>query len=435
MAGREFWSGKMKDGVKAGADFSKLLSGSLGRLFISLAYFVSVANSLSVAEFGLFATASAVGIVLSRIAGLGFVSPLYRVATRKSHLVGIYSLGLLIALAISLPLVGLAGAFFYALVFAGEMALLPFVLIVAAEVLFWRPLEIVCIVNNGMGRFGRAALVVIMGSALRALTALGFAAFGDGTLGTWAALYALANAVAMLVAFVGFYPRRRLRYAPRLYLARWRDSLMVAGAEIAFYLQSELDKLLVLGLAGPYTAGIYAILSRLIDLTALPIRSFNTLIVQKIMRTPGWIASWSRRWSIEAGVAAVSVAGITVLGTALWFAPRLLGDNVADAAPLLLLALTVPAFRNLIEYESELLYARGLTGVRLVILALLALSKAGLLSAVLVSAPDERSWILGLNGVFATLWLISVTTTYTALDWRWGRGTDAGFSAGRRQNG
>jgi hypothetical protein len=70
-----------------------ILSGSAGRLLISLVYFLIVANRLTLAEFGLFATASATGMILSRLLAFGFVSPLYRVATVKPRLLGAYLAG------------------------------------------------------------------------------------------------------------------------------------------------------------------------------------------------------------------------------------------------------------------------------------------------------------------------------------------------------
>ncbi|MBB3997025.1 lipopolysaccharide biosynthesis protein [Aureimonas pseudogalii] len=403
-------------------DYSKLISGSLGRLVLSLAYFTAVANTLSVADFGLFATASGTGVVLSRIAGLGFVSPLYRAATRKPQLVGVYTAGYLAALALSLPLVVLAAAGFYLGVFRGDLALLPFALIIVAEVVFWRSMEVVCIVNNGLGRFGRASLLVIGGTAAKSLAALLFS-FGVGASGgilAWSAFYLGANAVAALAGIALIYPRQRLRLRPRLYLRRASDSFAVAGAEVLFYLQSEMDKILVLSIGGPQIAGVYAMLMRLIDLTALPIRSFNTMAVQKLMRAPAAFSSRRMRWGIEGGIALVSVAGMAGLGLVLLVAPTLLGRNVADAAPLVLVAIAVPAFRNLVEYESELLYARGLTGTRAGLLALLGLMKAGLLTMLLTSAAKDggTGWIAGLNGVFATLWLTSAMTAYTAMDAR-----------------
>jgi len=413
------WTARLRANLGLVTDYANLMGGSLGRLVLSLAYFVSVANGLTVADFGLFATASATGVVLSRIASFGFVSPLYRVATGRRRLVGAYTAGFLVALLASLPLVAIAALCFYAVFFAGQMSLAAFAAVVAAEVLFWRSLEVVCIVNNGLGRFGRAAILVILGSAIRAVGAVGFASLSDGSLLAWALTYMAANALALAMAVLFFYPRVRLRWTPRLYLARWRDSVSVAGAEIIFYLQSELDKLLVLSIGGPHIAGLYAILMRLVDLTALPIRSFNTMVVQKLMKTPHWLASWKVRIGLEAGIAAVSVAGLAFLGGFLHFFPTALGRNVGDAAPLVLVALLVPAFRNLVEYQSELLYARGKTTVRALVLALVGLIKAGLLVMLLGTADDAGTgWIVGLNGLFLVMWLVSGIATYTAFDWQ-----------------
>ena len=163
-----FLAGSLKANLHLMRDFASLLSGSVGRLVLSLAYFVCVANGLSLADFGLFATASATGVVLARIAGFGFVSPLYRAATVKKHLVGTYTAGYLAALVMSLPVAVLASAFVYWILFAGEMAWTAFAAILAAEILCWRSLEVVLIVNNGIGRFTRAAILVIVGSAIRA---------------------------------------------------------------------------------------------------------------------------------------------------------------------------------------------------------------------------------------------------------------------------
>jgi hypothetical protein len=48
-------------------DYFSVIGGSAGRVIISLAYFVSLANTLSIAEFGLFATASADGFSLALV--------------------------------------------------------------------------------------------------------------------------------------------------------------------------------------------------------------------------------------------------------------------------------------------------------------------------------------------------------------------------------
>ena len=391
------------------------LSGSAGRLVISLAYFIAIANTLSIAEFGIFATASAMGVVLSRVAALGFSSPLYRVATVKPRLIGAYSAGYIAALALSVPLVAVAALVAYHLVFAADISLSTYAVIICAEVLLWRSAEMVIIVCNGMGRFARAALLVVCGSALRAAAALLFAAIGSAALQQWAWYYLAANAIAMAVAIVFFYPRYRLRWSPALYLRRWRDSVSVAGAEVLFYLQSELDKLLVLGIGGPETAGLYAIVMRLVDLTALPIRTFNMMLVQAIMRARDTIASLRTRVLIEGGIALTSTVALLFFAGFLTIYPTALGSNVAEAAPLLILVAAVPALRNLIEYQSELLYATGRTFVRTVNMSLIGLAKAAMLCGLLLIFGSFGQWALLLNGVFLLLYVLSTGLTYPAL--------------------
>jgi O-antigen/teichoic acid export membrane protein len=391
------------------------LGGSAGRLVISLLYFISLSNSLSIGDFGLFAAASAVGIVLSRLVSFGFVSPLYRVATMKQRMLGTYYAGYLLAAGLSLPVLLLAGWVIHRMFFLSQISLTAFALIIVSEALLWRGLEVIVIVNNGLGRFGRAAILVVCGTILRALGALAFALMMDHGLDRWAWWYAGANLLALGLALSLYLPRRRLRLRPQLYLRRVRDSLSTAGAEILFYIQMELDKLAVLALGGAELAGIYAIVMRLADLTAVPIRSFNMLLVQKLMKTPQTLGSLRMRMLIEALIFGVSLAGLVFFALVLWLYPNVLGKNVAIIAPLLVLAWAIPGFRNIVEYHAELLYARGQTGIRMLNLALLAAMKILLLAFVLSANPETRIWIVQLNAAFAILWAGSALLTYSAM--------------------
>ena len=125
---------------------------------------------------------------------------------------------------------------------------------------------------------------------MRAAAALVLALMSQRDLATWCWLYLAANLVSLVVAVGFFFPRQKLRFRPRLYWRRLPDSLYVAGAEVLFYLQMEFDKLLVLSIGGARLAGIYAIIMRLVDLTAIPIRTFTMMLVQKMMRTPAMLA-------------------------------------------------------------------------------------------------------------------------------------------------
>lgn len=392
-----------------------ILSGSAGRLAISLVYFLIVANTLTLGEFGLFATASATGLILSRLLAFGFVSPVYRVATVKPRLLGTYLAGFAGLSVLSLPVLGLAAALAYLALFSGRMAILPFALIVIAEVLGWRVVEVVAIVNNGLRRFSQAATLVILGSSLRTLAAIAFYLYGQASLEVWVWAYLGATSVTALIALALFLPPARWRFERQLYARRMHDAVFAAAADIVFYIQAELDKLLVLALAGERTAGLYAIAMRVIDLTAMPVRSFNQMLVQKIMTDRGLGGGVSRRVLVEAGIALISVVGLGAVIVLLQPFPGLLGRNVSEAAYLFLPMLLVPAFRNLVEYHAELLYARERTGSRIALLCAITAVKAGLMAWVMLRFQAGDAWALWLNGVFGLVYLLSATVTYQLL--------------------
>lgn len=395
--------------------YLSMVGGSAGRLVISLVYFIAIANTLSISEFGLFATASACGIMLSRMLAFGFVSPLYRIATVKTRLLGVYTAGFLGGAALSMPVIALAAWLTHSLVFAEQMQLVTFAKIIVAEVLCWRIMEIAVIVCYGINRFGAGSLLVVIATALKTVAAVLFAWLADGSLASWGWYYLAANGTAAVMAVAFFYPRVRLRWKLVLYLRRWADAVSVAGAEMLFYIQSELDKVLVLSLGGPETAGIYAIIMRLVDLTALPVRAFLTVLTQRLMRTSKMLDDLKTRIMLEGAVAAVSTAGLLGMAGFLWLFPNALGKNVAVAAPLLIFVALVPAFRNLIEYHSELLYATGRTVVRMLVLASLGAMKALLLAYVLGFQLDVVVWVELLNAAFLVLYLQSALMTYRAL--------------------
>lgn len=392
-----------------------ILSGSAGRLIISLVYFLIVANTLTLGEFGLFATASSAGLILSRLLAFGFVSPLYRVATVKPRLLGAYLAGFFGLAAISLPIIVLAAAAVYWLLFQERLALLPFACIIVAEVLGWRLVEVVAIVNNGLRRFRGAAVLVILGSSLRTLAAVAFYLLGHASLEIWSLAYLGTTMLSALIALTLFLPRRRLRFVRVLYPRRMADAVFAAAADIVFYVQSELDKLLMLALAGERITGLYAIAMRVIDLTAMPVRSFNQMLVQKIMQERGLGGGLRRRALVEAAIAAVSIGGLVAVILMLKPFPGMLGRNVSEAAYLFLPMLLVPAFRNLVEYHAELLYARERTGSRIGLLCAVTTLKAALLSWVMTRFGGGDDWAVWLNLVFGAVYLLSAVFTYRLL--------------------
>ncbi len=393
-------------------DYASLLSGQIGRVIFSVIYFITLAKTLSLGDFGLFATASSIGIVLSRVSGFGFISPLYRVATTRPRLIGAYTAGYMTAVLISLPLVIALTLGIHALIYSQLMSLSTFAWIIAAEVIFWRSLEAVIIVLNGRQRFATASVLAISGVAAKSLAAVGFALYGMSDLQNWAVIYCAANAIMALIAIILFYPRQKLRWAPKAWLGRSKDALGVSAAEILFYTQSELDKVLVLAFGGEIIAGIYAIVMRLIDLTAMPLRALNTMLIQWIMRQRQSRKSNKFGLKMDAGIGGFSVLALLGITALLYFAPPFVGENIKLGGSFLLLLLLVPAFRNIIEYHTELLYAHEKMKPRVLLLAALTIAKALLLILLLSKTAEFSEIALWLNGVFAVLYIISAFVTY-----------------------
>jgi O-antigen/teichoic acid export membrane protein len=329
----------------------------------------------------------------------------------------------LLLVVVSLPLVAALGWLLHSLLLS-EMPLLAFAAIVAGE-MCWRLLEVVHIIKNGFRQFGSASAMLLAGSLLRTLVAVAFWLLGYSTLESWAWFYLLANALAMMMAWLFFLPPMRWRLRPRLYLARAHDALSAATADIIFYLQAELDKAVVLGTAGARVAGLYAIAMRIIDITAMPIRVFNQLAMQQVMTDRGLRQRGLRLAAIELGIALVSTLALGAVIIALWLKPDLLGRNVASASVLFPLLIAVPMLRNLIEYHAELLYGQERTGLRALLLGTIALFKAAMIwLAVKLATTDlyaglaslgELAWAPFVNLAFLLLYALSAVTTYTAM--------------------
>ncbi|MEL6948478.1 MAG: lipopolysaccharide biosynthesis protein, partial [Pseudomonadota bacterium] len=277
--------------------------------------------------------AGSIGIVLSRLCGLGFLSPLYRIATIRPNLIGVYTAGYVVAVLVSLPAVGLIAWAIHALIYANSLALLPFLLILTAEAVFWRSLEVLIVVKNGLYKYGLAAAISIGGVATKALGALAFSFFGTVSLEEWALWYFALNGVFAALAIALFYPRRRLRWAPKAWFGRSRDALNVSMAEMLFYAQAELDKVLVLAVGGELLAGLYAIIMRLVDLTAIPLRAANTMIVQWIMQARKGGRASAARVTVDAAISAMSICALVGMAVLLGFFPTVLGPNIAGSLP------------------------------------------------------------------------------------------------------
>ncbi len=108
---------------------------------------------------------------------------------------------------------------------------------------------------------------------------------------------------------------------------------MFAVAYCAFISQNEIDKVVMLSLADQRTVGIYAIASRIIDFTSVPIRTFYVLYTRKLILEGRSSSRIGRSLGVEIMIALISTTAFAGLLAVLTIWPGLLGHNVASATP------------------------------------------------------------------------------------------------------
>jgi O-antigen/teichoic acid export membrane protein len=396
-------------------NYLQVFAGTGVRLGLQAVYFFILANTLSLNDMGVFASASSTGIMISCFSGFGFASLAFRASAGKRRTLGGYLAVFYVSWLIALPLCVAASLAVFYLLFTTSTTLTAFVLIILVETGTWRIVEMIHQVNNGLGRYASASLVISFGSALRTTGAVAFAMSGRHDVETWSAIYFISNLAAMALAIGMFQPRVRLRWRAHLFFGRIRDALLFSVAYCASIAQNEIDKLVMLSLADQRTVGIYAISTRIIDFTSVPIRSFYVLYSRKLIIEGRKRNQIGRSLGVEALIAIVSTAGLAALLAVLSIWPDMLGHNVAVAAQLFGVLLAVPAFKNLLEYHSELFFVYQHMTVRAVLATALVGLKAVALAWLLMHTDNIIQWGIWLNAVYFGLYVFSAASVYWAM--------------------
>jgi O-antigen/teichoic acid export membrane protein len=397
------------------SNYLQVFAGTGVRLGLQAVYFFILANTLSLRDMGVFASASSTGIMIGCFSGFGFSSLAFRAAAGKRRTLGGYLAVFYASWLIALPLCLAASLPVFYFLFTSSLSLAAFLLVILVETGLWRIVEMIHQVNNGLGRYASASLVISLGSALRTAGAVVFAASGQHDVETWALIYFAFNLIAMALAIAVYQPRIKLRWRNQIFFGRFRDALLYSVAYCASIAQNEIDKLVMLSLADQRTVGIYAISTRIIDFTSVPIRSFYVLYSRKLIIEGQQHNQAGRSLGVEMLIATISTAALAALLVTLSIWPDLLGPNVAVATQLFGVLLAVPAFKNLLEYHSELFFVYQHMTVRAVLATALVGLKAAALAFLLIHFDNIVQWGIWLNVVYLGLYAFSAASVYGSI--------------------
>ena len=389
-------------------NYATVFAGSGGRLALQMAYFLALANTLSLRDMGVFASTSAAGMLIGSFSGFGFQAFLMRSGAARPSSLGGYFGAYYACFAASTPIAFAFAFALYLALFRDSISPAAYFAVIAVEVVAWRLIEMLNQVNNGLGRFAAATQVLVFASAARAAAAVLFMVAGGGSADLWALYYFLSNSLALAVLAGWRHPRVRLQWRPNLIRARLLDGFYYAFSYFAFLAQNEVDKLVVLWFAGAETAGLYAIFIRVADLSAAPLRPLILLYSRELMKARAVTARVARDIvKVEGVIAAVSTAVLIGILGLLHVWPQALGKNVGGAAGLLAMVPLAPLARNLMEFQGELFFSLDRMGLRGLYSGLMVVLKAGALALLLAFAAGDPRWGLWLNLVFALPCLLS----------------------------
>src|SRR6201994_5111089 len=175
------------------SNYLRVFAGTGVRLGLQAVYFFVLANTLSLHDMGVFASTSSTGIMIGCFSGFGFSSFAFRAAAGKRRALGGCLAVFYVSWLISLPLCLAASLPIFYLLFTTSLSLAAFVSIIFVEVGTWRIVETIHQVNNGLGRYASASLVISLATALRTAGAVAFLASNNHDVEAWSAIYLAFN--------------------------------------------------------------------------------------------------------------------------------------------------------------------------------------------------------------------------------------------------
>lgn len=403
MAYRDIWQ-KMRSSVL-------ILMGTGGRMVSALAYFLLLVNGLSLEDYGVFVSILASALIISNGGTYGFMAPTFRAQTEASQDREAYLGGLILYALAWIPITFVAAFAVYYVLFSSYASLTTVLLVIGAEAILMRMMGAVYELNIATNRYGLAAVLNFLSTLPRIFAVLFFMMADGQGLEIWALYFFGASFVSFVCALI-LMPRLRPRFSLSVLKTGFREAMSQEGVTFIQSIQVELDKVLVLVLAGPVAAGIYNISMRIIYVVSEPIRSLFPLVAQHFIRNVSQIQSWRRQLILEAGLVLSCFGAYLGLLFVLSLKPGLLGENVEAGFAFFSLLPAVFATKILPEYHKTLLYGAKRLHKAVWVIFSITVTKMAAIFVLAVTMPFPEGWALALNLLFVVLYVQSLVVTW-----------------------
>jgi O-antigen/teichoic acid export membrane protein len=362
-----------------------------GRVITQAIYFVVIARTLGISEFGALAAAIALVSILVPYAAWGSGNLLVMGVSRDpSSFSRHFGNALLFIGGSCFVLVPLAvGA---AALFIPQVPAEAVLFFAVADLCFARVADIGSMAFQALDEFGWMAALSLLAPSVRCVAAIIFAvAATSHSLVVWASLYLVGSAVAGLTAYVIVW--RRLgppRAQPRLIPGELKIGGYFAVSLSASSIYGDIDKTMLARLGTLSATGVYAAADRAVGMAFLPIGALLAAAYARFFRAGvggmrGSVAYAWRLTPIAVGYGAVAGVVIYVLAP---LAPHILGSDFEDSVAALRWLAPIPVLSALYYLPADALTGANGQGIR----TLLQLIAAGLNVGLNLLLIPDHSW-------------------------------------------
>ena len=338
------------------------------RVIMQAVYFVIIARSLGVNQYGVFVGAASLVSIVFPFSALGSGDLLVKNVSRDPSLFRVYWGNTLLATFISglvlVALLSLVAPF----ILPKTIPLALVVVIAIGDLVFFRAATSACQAFQAVLQLDKTAMINILPNFLRAAGAILFVNFfNSSNVLEWAYIYATASAIGAVIAvlMVSYHLG-----TPRFSLSRMRSEV-AEGSYFSISLSAQsiyndIDKTMLARLSTLEAIGIYAAAYRVIDVAFVPVRSLLAATYAKFfqygMTGISGALTLSRRMLPAASIFGLLAALGLFLGAPV--VPLLLGDDYADSVDAIRWLAPIPLIKSVQYFGADTLTGAGFQKLR-----------------------------------------------------------------------
>ena len=344
-----------------------LLVGKGMRLVLQAAYFIVIARTLGVANYGAFVGTTAMVAIVSPFVGVGIETLLLKNVAKDRHLLPEYwgnALWMVLVTGISL----MSGLALVTPIVLPSISPILVLLVAVSDLIFGSITNIAIRAFQAVDQLNISAqinILVMFTKVLAAFSLMYF--FSEPNPLEWAWLYLASSILAALLALILV---NRLLGSPKLALNRilpeLKEGFYFSISNSAYTIYNDIDKTMLARLSTLEATGIYAAAYRLIDVTFIPVISIAGAAYADFFRKgkDGVAATVAfakplvlitSSYSIVAGIGLLLFAPIV---------PSILGSDYINVVEALRWLAPIPLFRSLQHFGGDILSGTGFQGLR-----------------------------------------------------------------------